>query len=580
MIVCEEVYMHINSIQGFNVTPKVNASKRGYTAHYSTLAVNEPTAPINTDTVSFRGKFRPIKLNVTPDKAKFVGNSLSTSTSGHRAPYLSENFTKDIVKLISLGVAGAAIDYAASKQTYEPNVIIGGDTRQATRESLPLIKDTLLRQGVNVYEIEKPVPTPLLALAARELNVDLGVLMTASHNPWNDGGYNIVTKAGAIAPGNVTKDIANYMEKFIESPFQQEAANITAKTTKIDPYNMYVEELDNSGLIDWKKISNSGIKVFYDGLKGTGTYVVPKMLKEKGVFCEEVKSEGQKGPNPTNENLGTLESKVAHSKERLKIGLANDGDADRFGVVDENGKFINANDIILLTGYHLAKNKGRTGAIIRSQATSMQLDKLAQKYGLDLIETPVGFKYIAEDIEDLRKNSKDILVAGEESGGLTVNEHIPEKDGIMAISLMMDLVATEGKPISEILRNVKAELGTYFQINNFSKAFERTEEGEAAKNKVMEKAADLYNNAMNGKTELGSFNIDAKATADVRSRMEKYRKGGDGYKFVLTDGSTVLLRKSGTEPLVKCYIEATGENADAAKAKSKELETVMNQFMA
>ena len=562
--------MKINSINSVKLTSTQSISKN---QKVSAQDYSYATKPIK-DSVNFQGRVSvPIKVPV--QKAKFVANSLSTSTSGHRAPYLSENFTKDIVKLITLGVAKFATYNA--KDAKAPTVLIGGDTRQATRESLPLIKDTLLKQGVNVIEIEKPVPTPLLALAAKEKDVDLAVLMTASHNPWNDGGFNLVTKAGAIAPAEVTQEVAKYMVGFAESGFAIENEKPVGKTIKFDPFEMYKEAIDQSGLVNWKNIKDSGLTVYYDGLKGTGEYVVPRLLKANGIKYNEIKSEGQKGPNPTDENLTLLKSEIVKSNNPLRIGLANDGDADRFGIVDEKGNFINANDVILLTGYHLAKNKGKSGAVIRSQATSMQLDQLADNYGLQKFETPVGFKYIAEDILDLRKEGKDILVAGEESGGLTVNSHIPEKDGIIAISLMMDLVATEKKPISEILKNVKNELGVFYSINNFSKRMT----DESAKNAIMAKVENTYNEAMNGKVDFGTAHkIDAKKTADLRASMENYRKGGDGYKFILTDGSSVLMRKSGTEPLVKCYIEATGKDANAAKANSDALRQQMDEFFA
>lgn len=560
--------MKINAINNVQVVSKLGLAKSGKSNANQRINITEPM----TDSVSFSGLKR-VPINVTKEKARFVANSLSTSTSGHRAKYLSENFTKDIVKLITLGVAGFAIENAQNKDY--PIVLIGGDTRTATRESLPLIKETLLRQGVDVIEIEDPVPTPLLALAAKEKDVDLAILMTASHNEWSDGGYNLVTKAGAIAPAEVTQEVAKHMIDYADKGFAVENVFSKGRSYKFDPFVLYKNAIDLSGLVNWKSIKDSGLTVYYDGLKGTGEYVIPRLLKAKGINYTQVNSEGQKGPNPTDENLNVLKNQIAQSDKALRIGLANDGDADRFGIVDEKGNFINANDVILLTGYHLAKNKGKTGAIIRSQATSMQLDKLADNYGLEKFETPVGFKYIAEDILDLRRAGKDILVAGEESGGLTVNGHIPEKDGVIAISLMMDLVATENKPISEILKNVKNELGASYSINNFSKRMT----DESAKNAIMAKVEKTYNDAMNGKVDFGtSHKIDTEKTAQLRASMENYRKGGDGYKFILTDGSSVLMRKSGTEPLVKCYIEATGKNAEDAKANSDLLRAQMDDF--
>lgn len=560
--------MKINPINGY--MPQVQAQKKP-----CSKPVNYSTQPLNYDNVSFKASsFNTWVIRVPLDMAKTVANSLSTSTSGHRAPYMSAKFSRDIVKLITLGVAGYTAAKAAETRKF-PKVLIGGDTRTASIESLPMIKYTLLKQGSDVLNIKDPVPTPLLAMAAQKYGVDLAVLMTASHNPWNDGGYNLVTKAGAIAPAEITQEVAKYIEEIAKKGNYTESNEPLGRLIEINPYEMYKKQLETEGLIDWENIKKSGLKVFYDGLQGTGVYVMPKLMKDYDIPFQEIKSSGQEGPNPIDINLRDLKNAVQADKSPLKIGLSNDGDADRFGIVDENGKFVNANDVILLVAYHLAKNKGKQGAIIRSQATSMQLDRLADLYKLDKYETPVGFKYIAEDIIRLREEGKDILVAGEESGGLTVYGHIPEKDGIIALSLIMDLIATEKKPFSEILKSVKEELGVSFAINNYS--IKMTD--DKSKNVMMAKVESLFNQALEGKTEFGKHTIDVEKTAQVRKNMEAYRKGGDGYKFILTDGSSVLVRKSGTEPLVKFYIEATGENTDAAYANSEALKEELNTIL-
>ncbi len=516
---------------------------------------------IKNDSVSFSGKYHVRRVDVPVEKAEFVANSLSTSTSGHRAEYLSENFTKDIVNLITLGIADYAKD-KAKEGGHRPTVLIGGDTRRASRESLPEIKDTLTRQGVDVIYIKEPVPTPLLAFAAENKNIDLAVLMTASHNPWNDAGYNIVTPEGAIAGPDVTKQIADRMVTIAKIGSYPELHKDLGKVEEFDPFDMYYERISNAN-IDWDNIKESGLVVYYDGLQGTGGYVVPKLLEKKGIEDEIVHSQGQDGPNPTDKNLKQLEAAVKNNNDKgLVVGLSTDGDADRFGVVDEQGNYITPNDVILLVGYHLAKNKNIEGTVIRSQATSKQIDKIADKYNLDKIETPVGFKFIGGDMLNLREQGKDILVAGEESGGLTVNGHIPEKDGIIAISTIMDLIATEKKPLSQILKDVKADLGVYYKTKCESQRFT----DEESKAKVMKKAEAMYNDAMNGNLDFyGTHRIDAEKTAECRKNMEHYKKGGDGYKFILTDGSTILMRKSGTEPLVKCYIEAAGSTPEEAE---------------
>lgn len=521
---------------------------------------NAYTNPIlQSDSVSFSGNKETKKVNVDYETAKFVANSLSTSTSGHRAVYGSKTFNPEVVELMTTGVGQYAKDMA-EKEGKKPVVIIGGDTREATQKSLPLINDTLTKQGVDVLYIKDPVPTPLLAMMTKENDIDIAILLTASHNPWADGGYNLVTKEGAIAPPDVTGKIAENIVETAKKGYYTVNTADKGKTEEVYPYEMYKNNLEDSNLINWDKIRNSNISIYYDGLKGTGEYVFPRLLDDCGISFKSVKSGEKEGPNPTKENLFELREEIKNDGSQMKIGLANDGDADRFGIVDENGEFITPNDVILLVAHHLANNKGIKGNIVRSQATSSQLDLFAANNGLEVTQTPVGFKYIAEDIIKERKEGKDILVAGEESGGLTINGHIPEKDGIIALLIMLDMMAEENKPISQILKEVKENIGTEFRADSFNKKLDKEED----KAKIMQRMEDIYKGALEGRTKFGDFEIDVQKTEENAKLMEEYRKGGDGVKLYFTDGSNVLVRKSGTEPKVKAYIETY--NKDPKKA--------------
>ena len=569
--------MKINSISNTYYSKGVAFKNKN---HVSARHLNN----IGGDSVSFgssKTNFVEKPINVDIETAKTVAKSLSNSTSGHRAPYMSKTFTPEIVRLITLGAAAYAKDNAMTKNRVQDGafIIIGGDTRKATREFLPLIRDTLIRQGVRVLDIKEPVPTPLIAQAAKDCNIDLAVLMTASHNPWSDGGYNFITSNGAVASAGVTQKIAKSMTDFAQKGFYTEQKNPEGITFDFNPYSSYLDALQDLELIDFDKIKKSGVEIFYDGLNGTGEYVMPRLFDEFGIPYTEVKSSGQEGPNPTDENLALLKETVSKSDKKLKIGLANDGDADRFGIIDENGTFVSPNDVLLLVGYHLAKNKSKKGDIIRSQATSMQLDKLASMLRTGVNVTPVGFKYIAEDIMQKRIHGRDILIAGEESGGLTVNGHIPEKDGIIADALIADLVATEGRPISEILKSLKKQLGIYSFVNNFSERFEN----DKKKNQAMDRVCDFWLDKTNASEENSDFDpwhkIDKEATIIADSNIRSYRPGGDGYKFIMTDGSTVLIRKSGTEPLIRCYIEATGKNTQRAYDNSEILKSKIDELL-
>ncbi len=525
------------------------------------------------DSVSFSGNIEKNEVKVDVDTAKFVANSLSTSTSGHRAVYGSKTFNPEIVELLTAGVGEYAKDIAAQRGK-TPIVLIGGDTRKATRNSLPLIKDTLSKQGVDVAYIKEPVPTPLLALMAKENDIDIAILLTASHNPWEDGGYNLVTNDGAIAPPSVTKKVAqNVVDIASHGQYKTDKRKV-GRVIETDPYDMYKDKIDSYHLINWDKIRNSGASVYYDGLKGTGSNVFPKLLNDYDIPVSIIDSGKKEGPNPTAENLSELKEALRNDSTQFKIGLANDGDADRFGIVDENGEFITPNDVILLTAHHLANNKGLNGDIIRSQATTSQLDLFAQRNGVNIVQTPVGFKYIAEDIIQEREKGKDILVAGEESGGLTINGHIPEKDGIIALLMMLDLMATEQKPISQILKEVKDDIGVEFKINSFSKKLGN----EKDKDIIMKRMEDIYDAALKGQTQFGKFEIDTEKTKECAEEMEQYKKGGDGIKLYFTDGSNVLVRKSGTEPKVKAYIETYSKDKATAENNVVELRQELDKI--
>ncbi len=582
--------MRVSAINGmqFNAPKKINNVFMGMNLPY----VNS-VSPY--DRVSFSGR-KEEKFNLVDlDTAKFVANSLSTSTSGHRAKYNNKFFTPEIVQLLTLGVAEYAKNNA--KNPERPVVLIGGDTRNASVESLPLIKSILTKQGIDVISIKKPVPTPLLALYAKDQDVDLAILMTASHNPWEDGGFNLVTKEGAIAPPEVTKEVADYAVKIAEEQKYITDTSKKGKSKTVFPYEIYKQALENEGLIDWANIKKSNVSVYYDSLTGTGGNVVPRLFKDYGAPLHNIKSDEkvathQEGPNPTKGNLTELAKAVREDSNSLKIGLANDGDADRFGIVDENGNFITPNDVIMLTAYHLYKNKGLKGTIIRSQATSSQVDLFAEKYGLNVKQTPVGFKYIGEDIKKIRQNNEDILVAGEESGGLTVHGHIMEKDGIAATLLMLDLVATEKKPISQILNDIKEDIGVEYIV----KASDLNLKGmpDGTKETMMDNVKTIYKNALTGRTQFSpNFEIDVPKTQANYVSMEHYKEGGDGVKLYFkrsnpdiinpndsckndsNEGISLLVRPSGTEPKMKIYIEAYGDTKDSVNANINEIDSAL-----
>ena len=524
---------------------------------------------------------RKVKLGDDTSKFAIAADSLSTSTSGHRAIYGTEMFNDELMEVFAMGVADYAKEQAAIKGKKRPVVMIGGDTRQATRESIPVIINKLQEANVDVYHIEEPVATPLLALMAEKNpeEIDISILMTASHNPWEYGGFNLVTSDGAIAPAPVTKKIAQNVKDTADKGFYYTIQPQDFKPVKkVDPYEMYKQQIQDLDLIDIDAIKDSGIKIYYDSLSGTGQYVVPKMMKDFGIDITEIKTKAEdiEGPDPVEKNLALLKQEVLEDESELKIGLSNDGDSDRFGVMDSDGNFLTPNEVIFLTAYHLHKNKGKEGALVRSQVTTSMLDEYANANGLKTVVTPVGFKFLAEEIINARENGSDAIVAGEESGGLTVSGHIPEKDGIIAILLMADLMATEKKPLKQIYNDIMADMDLHFDSYSTAKKFD----SDADKNKVMDRMETVYQNAVNkGETEfLPGFEIDVDRCQEHREKMIGYKGNSDGVKLFFTNGSQITVRKSGTEPKIRVYIETKGDTDEKATKNCEILKTQVDEI--
>ena len=562
--------LNVNEVNHLNKTKNSNMSK--------------PISAINKDMVSFGG-IKKINVAIDKDVAKKAALSLVSSTSGHRAIYPSNMFNRDLMRLFAAGVGEWVKNHPLKDKNKRPTVMIGGDTRIATKECINDMKNVLISQGINVRINKKPIPTPLHALYAKENkdDVNLSILLTASHNPWEYGGVNLVTKDGAIAGSDVTKDVANEIIDISEKGAYFIDTKNKGKETTIDEeaYQLYKTKIEESGLIDFEKIKESEIEINYDSLDGTGGFILPRLFEEKDVPLSKFSQTNRQleGPNPEAKNLIHLMKKVQTSKSKLAIGIANDGDADRFGVIDKDGSFITPNDVILLAAYHLYKNKGKRGAIVKSQTTSTLLDSFAKANNLKSLTTPVGFKYIGEDIIKIRENEKsDILIAGEESGGLTVPNHIPEKDGIIAVMLLTDLMASEQKPLSQILKDIKDKMDVHFESNSFSK----TLKDDKAKDAIVNKMETIYNEAIsNEKTHFAEgFNIDVEKTKSHHDEMIAYSGKSDGIKLFFKNGSSVLVRKSGTEPKVRGYVESYGGNdTEAFEDMHKLTNILLNEIM-
>lgn len=445
-------------------------------------------------------------------------------TSGWRA-ILAEDFTFEN----AARVVDAIILYLRSTGKSELSVIVGSDARFLGKEFRERTAKQLAKAGINVYCTGRDCPTPVLSFCIRSMGLDGAINYTASHNPAEYQGLKFSVEHGEGAGTEVTK----FIEQHIDQPVAP--AEKEGKIVMLDPREPYFAELTK--LVDLEAIKKANLKVACDVLYGTGREYLDEMLKRAGTEVTALHnwvnpSFGGRRPEPAAENMPELIKMVKEGPYAL--GLGTDGDADRFGIVDSDGTFYNANQVLCLVSWHLAKNRGLKGAIVRSVATTGYLDRLAKYLGAELIEVPVGFKYIAPYVLEGK-----VLLGGEESGGLTIGAHIPEKDGILACLLITELVAVTGKTLGQTMEEIKAAIGSVWtgRTDLFL-----TPENKA---KILEAVSKEE-----GETFLG--------------RKVVSRNTLDGFKFNFENNEWVLVRPSGTEPIIRCYVEANTPKDGAA----------------
>ena len=456
--------------------------------------------------------------------------TIKFGTSGWRG-LIARDFTFDNVRVATQGIADflnaererGSADIAGRK----PVVIIGHDTRFLGREFSLAAAEVLTANGLLPLLCQRDAPTPVIAHTIRDRKAIGGINMTASHNPAEWQGLKFSTFNGAPATPEVTRQIEAAIAKRQAEGWTFKAAVIgTFQCKTIDPQPAYFKQLRK--LIDFGAIKKAKLKLAVELMYGTGRGYLDKLLESAGakvtVFHNELNPLfGGHHPEPNAEGMGEVSKFVRSGKAVLGLGL--DGDADRFGIVDKDGTWLTPNQILALALYHLKKNRGWTGAVVRTVPTSHQVDGVAAMLGVKVHETPVGFKYIGALME-----SEPIIVGGEESGGLSVKGHVPEKDGILACLLMAELAATEKKSLGQILKQIEKVTGAY-HTDRINVKIDPTK-----KDALLAKLAG-------GLDSVGSAKVEKFITTD-------------GYKFLLPNTEWVAFRASGTEPLIRCYIEA------------------------
>jgi phosphoglucomutase len=461
--------------------------------------------------------------------------AIKFGTSGWRS-IVAEDFTIANIRLAAAGIA------AYVKTLPGPHrVLVGRDPRFLGERFVAEAAAVLAGAGVTPIVIPEAAPTPAIAYAVHTLKTAGAINFTASHNPPEYNGIKFSTHDGAPALPEVTGHIEAAIAALIAGGGGIPSAQAPAggfETVDVKP--AFLKRL--AELVDLKAIAKSGIKVVYDPFWGAGRGYPCHLLREAGVKVETVHDYrdvlfGGHAPEPSDELLGNAKAKMREMGADL--GIATDGDADRFGIVDRDGTFIQPNYVIALLFDYLVETRGWRNGVAKSVATTNLINALAEYHKVPLYETPVGFKYIGELII-----ADKIAIGGEESAGLTIRGHVPEKDGVLAGLLMAEMVATRGKSLGVQLKELFGKVGSFYPIRE---NFHLTPELKAAFTEKMK--ADP--------AELSG----RKVSSVVRT---------DGLKLILEDGSWVCYRLSGTEPVVRAYTEARSEqDSEALKAAAE-----------
>ncbi len=439
----------------------------------------------------------------------YGNGEIKFGTDGWRG-VIADTYTFKNVKIVSQAVA----DYLGKGK----KVVVGFDTRFMSGRFARASAEVLNNNGVSVILSDRAVPTPTLSFAVKSRKCDLGVMITASHNPAEYNGFKIKNASGGAASPEVTKAVEKLLGK------------TPVRTSGGDPSKIVVDDIMSEQVkfirsyVDFKRIKNRKFKVLVDAMYGSGYEFLAHVLKGTNIRLEFMRntvnpSFGGKHPEPLEELVEELKSRV--KKEKFDLGIALDGDADRIAAVAAGGVYINPQKILGLLALHLNQDKKCSGGIVKTIAGSTMIDKIARYLGVELYETPVGFKYISNLME-----TEDIVAGGEEAGGMGVKGYIPERDGSVAGLLLLEMMVYRNKDILKILNEVEKQFGRYYYLRDDLKI----------KDPVALKKETLPGKLLGKKvTEIKDY---------------------DGIKMICEDESWLMFRASGTEPIVRIYTES------------------------
>jgi alpha-D-glucose phosphate-specific phosphoglucomutase len=461
--------------------------------------------------------------------------TIKFGTDGWRA-VISDEFTFANVRQVAQAIADVMVqacpDGKIPGSDKDCQVVVGFDTRFLSDRYAIAVSEVLAANGLRVALAKADAPTPVISYAIPQMGALGGVMITASHNPPRYNGIKLKAAYGGSASAADTRKVEAEIAANLaanRAPAVMELSDALKKEmiVRFDPFPAYDEHLHR--LINFDVIRRSKLRVVVDAMYGCGRGYLHDLLAEVGVDVTEIRGEMNPGfngihPEPIAKHLQPLIDKVTAGG--YSLGLATDGDADRIGAVDPSGRFIDPHGIMALALRYLVEQHGQRGAVVKTVSTTQLLNRQAAKYGLPIHETPVGFNYIS----DLML-SEDVLIGGEESGGISIKGHIPEGDGVLMGLLLTEMVACYGQSPEEMLAELTQEFGRFdYARNDFH-------------TRPFEKAALVRKLAGSAPTELAGIGVASVNTLD-------------GIKYLLADDSWLLIRPSGTEPVLRVYAEA------------------------
>ncbi len=457
-------------------------------------------------------------------------SKIKFGTGGWRA-VIGDDFICENIKKVAQGIC---LLMKEQNKTDKP-VIIGHDRRFLSEKAVNWVAEVLTFNNIQVMLIERSTPTPLVMHTVKKQGLHFGIEITASHNPSSYNGIKLFVDEGRDAPVEIT----NRLEELIDSVENVESLDLAeAKEKNLlqyinNPFNDFLDDILN--LIDVEVLRKRGLRVLFDTMHGSGTYPLLAIFYTARCTIDTLNTNkdayfGGVMPAPSEKSLFELRDSVI--KGGYDFGIAMDGDGDRLGIIDANGRYINANETLCLLYYYLVKYKGWKGPVVRNLATTHLLDKIAEDFGEKCYEVPVGFKYISSKIDEV-----DAVLGGESSGGLTVRGHIHGKDSVYAASLFAEMVSATGKSPSKMIDELHRKFGNFVMVED-DMTFDPAVKPVVEKTLMEDKLLPEFNDKV------------------IRVNYE------DGCKVYFEDGF-VICRFSGTEPLLRIFAEST--NAKRAK---------------